>query len=72
MTKEDFMGYSEKEQAALKECLKLAKVAVEAAKCKNMSLDAIRKATAGSIKHPMPGTGLNENTSAYKASKQNT
>lgn len=72
MTKEDFMGYSEKEQAALKECLKLAKVAVEAAKCKNMSLDAIRKATAGSIKHPMPGTGLSENTSAYKASKQNS
>ena len=70
MTKEEFNNYSEEEQNALRECLKLAKVAVEAAKCKNMSLDAVRKATSNSIKHPMPGTGLSENTKAYNEAKQ--
>ena len=70
MTKEEFNNYSEEEQNALRECLKLAKVAVEAAKCKNMSLDAVRKATSNSIKHPMPGTSLSENTKAYNEAKQ--
>ena len=70
MTKEEFNNYSEEEQNALRECLKLAKVAVEAAKCKNMSLDAVRKATSNSIKHPMPGAGLSENTKAYNEAKQ--
>ena len=71
MTKEEFNNYSKEEQNALRECLKLAKVAVEAAKCKNMSLDAVRKATNNAIKHPMPGTGLSENTKAYNEAKQN-
>lgn len=70
MTKEEFNNYSEEEQNALRECLKLAKVAVEAAKCKNMSIDAVRKATSNSIKHPMPGAGLSENTKAYNEAKQ--
>lgn len=69
MTKEEFETYSEEEQTALKKCLSLAKIAVEADKRKNMSLDDIRKATTDSIRHPMPGTGLKENQIAYSVSK---
>lgn len=69
MTREEFEGYSEEEQTALKKCLKLAKVAVEADKRRNMSLDDVKKATTDSIRHPMPGTDLKENTEAYNKYK---
>ena len=69
MTKEEFDSYSEEEQLALKKCLKLAKVAVEADKRKNMSLEDVRKATTDSIRHPMPGTGLKDAQIAYNAAK---
>lgn len=69
MTKEEFDGYSEEEQIALKKCLKLAKVAVAADKRRNMSLESVRKATSDSIRHPMPGAGLSDNKRAYKESK---
>lgn len=69
MTREEFESYSEEEQTALKKCLKLAKVAVEADKRRNMSLDDVKKATSDSIKHPMPGTDLKENTKVYEKYK---
>ena len=70
MTREEFDGYSEEEQTALKKCLKLAKVAVEADKRRNMSLDDVKKATSDSIKHPMPGTDLKDNTKVYEKYKE--
>lgn len=69
MTREEFDTYSEEEQTALKKCLKLAKVAVEADKRRNMSLEDVKKATSDSIKHPMPGTGLADMEKAYKEAK---
>lgn len=69
MTREEFESYSEEEQTALKKCLKLAKVAVEADKRRNMSLDDVKKATSDSIRHPMPGTDLKENTKVYEKYK---
>lgn len=69
MTKEEFDGYSEEEQTALKRCLKLAKIAVAADKRRNMSIENVRKATSDSIRHPMPGAGLPDNKRAYKESK---
>jgi 5-methylcytosine-specific restriction protein A len=69
MTKEEFDGYSEDEQLALKKCLKLAKIAVEADKRRNMSLEDVRKATTESIRHPMPGAGLKEAQAAYATAK---
>lgn len=72
MTKEEFDSYSDEEQLALKKCLKLAKIAVEAARRKNMSLEDVRKATSDAIRHPMPGTGLPDNTRAYNESKYET
>ena len=70
MTREEFDSYSEEEQTALKKCLKLAKVAVEADKRRNMSLDDVKKATSDSIKHPMPGTDLKDNTKVYEKYKE--
>lgn len=69
MTKDEFDSYSEEEQLALKKCLKLAKIAVEAARRKNMSIEDVRKATSDAIRHPMPGTGLPDNERAYKEAK---
>ena len=69
MTKEEFDKYSSEEQTALKKCLKLAKIAVEADKRKNMSMEDIRKATSDAVRHPMPGTGLPDNERAYKEAK---
>lgn len=69
MTKEDFLQYPIEEQEALKKTLKLAKVAVEADKRKHLSTDAVKKATADSIKHPMPGKGLKETQAIYEANK---
>lgn len=69
MTKEEFEQYSESEQLALKKCLGLAKIAVEAARRRNMSIEDVRKATSDAIRHPMPGTGLPDNTRAYNESK---
>ena len=69
MTKEEFDGYSEEEQIALKKCLKLAKIAVAADKRRNMSMESVRKATSDSIRHPMPGVGLSDNKRAYEESK---
>lgn len=71
MTKEEFDTYSEDEQLALKKCLKLAKIAVEADRRKNMSMDDVRKATSDSVRHPMPGAGLKDNESAYNSAKGN-
>ena len=70
MTREEFDSYSEEEQTALKKCLKLAKVEVEADKRRNMSLDDVKKATSDSIKHPMPGTDLKDNTKVYEKYKE--
>lgn len=69
MTKEEFDSYSEEEQTALKKCLKLAKVAVEADKRKNLSIEEVKKLTTDSIRHPMPGAGLKDNQKAYSESK---
>lgn len=69
MTKEDFEGYPEEEQKSLKRCLKYGRVAVEADKRKNMSIEDVKKATTDNIRHPMPGTGLPENERAYKEAK---
>lgn len=69
MTKEEFETYSESEQLALKKCLNLAKIAVEADRRKNMSIEDVRKATTDSIRHPMPGTGLPDAERAYSESK---
>lgn len=69
MTKEEFDNYSPEEQTSLKKCLKLAKIAVEADKRKNMSMEEVRKATTDSVRHPMPGTGLPDNERAYKEAK---
>lgn len=69
MTKEEFDKYSSDEQLALKKCLKLAKIAVEADKRKNMSIEDVRKATTDSVRHPMPGTGLSDNERAYQEAK---
>lgn len=71
MTKEEFESYTEEEQLALKRVLKLAKVAVEADKRKNMSLEEVRKMTTDDIRHPMPGAGLPEATRAYNEAKLN-
>lgn len=69
MTKEDFESYSEEEQVSLKRCLKYGRIAVEADKRKNMSIEDVRKATTDSIRHPMPGTGLSDNERAYQEAK---
>lgn len=69
MTREEFDCYSLDEQNALKKCLKLAKIAVEADKRKNMSIDDIKKATTDTVRHPMPGAGLPDNERAYKEAK---
>ena len=69
MTKEQFDTYSEEEQTALKKCLHLAKIAVEADKRRNLSIEQVRKATTDSIRHPMPGTGLSDNQRAFEESK---
>lgn len=69
MTKEEFESYSEEEQLALKKCLNLAKIAVEADRRRHMSIEDVRKATSESIRHPMPGTGLPDAERAYKEAK---
>lgn len=69
MTKDEFNNYSLEEQTALKKCLKFAKIAVEADKRKNMSIEDIRKATTDAVRHPMPGAGLPDNERAYKEAK---
>lgn len=69
MTREEFDSYTQEEQNALKKTLKLAKVAVEADKRKNMSIEEVRKATTDSIRHPMPGSGLPDAERAYKEAK---
>lgn len=69
MTKEEFDTYSENEQLALKKCLNLAKIAVEADKRRHMSIDDVKKSTTDSIRHPMPGAGLQDNERAYNESK---
>lgn len=69
LTKEDFETYSEEEQLSLRKVLKLAKIAVDADKRRNMSLEDVRKATSDSIRHPMPGTGLPDNERAYRESQ---
>lgn len=69
MTKEEFESYSDEEQLALKKCLNLAKIAVEADRRKHMSIEDVRKATSDSIRHPMPGTGLSDAEKAYNESK---
>lgn len=66
MTKQEFDSYSPEEQTALKRVLRYSKVAVEADKRKNMSLDDVRAATTDSIRHPMPGAGLSDNQRAYR------
>lgn len=71
MTQDDFNKYSSEEQLALKKTLKLAKIAVDADRRRNMSLDDVRKATTDSIRHPMPGMGLNVTQAAYSVAQQN-
>lgn len=66
MTKEEFDSYSEADQTKLKRILKYAKVAVEADKRRNMSLDEVRAATTDSVRHPMPGAGLTDAQRAYR------
>ena len=62
---------SVEEQVALKKCLALAKIAVQADKRRNLSLEDVRKATSESIRHPMPGSGLKENQAAYNSERSN-
>lgn len=69
MTKEEFESYSENEQLALKKCLNFAKIAVEADKRRNMSIEDVRRATTDSIRHPMPGTGLPDAERAFRESR---
>ena len=69
MSKEDFDALPEDEQISLKKAHKLANIAIKADKQKGLSKEEISKLTSDSIKHPMPGTGLKENQSAYAAAK---
>ncbi len=69
MREEDYNQLLPSEQTALKRALKLARAAIEANKRKGLSRSSIEEATRSSIKHPMPGTGLKENMTAYNNSK---
>lgn len=71
MTKEDFLSYTEEEQLALKKCLKLAKIAVDADKRRKISAEDVKKATQDSIRHPMPGAGLRETQAAFASARTN-
>lgn len=65
MSKDEFDTYDEPTQAALTKCLKLAKIAVKADKIRGLSKEEVLEATSGSIRHPMPGAGLQENREMY-------
>ena len=70
MSKDDFEGLTPAEQLSLRKILKLARVAVEADRRRGLSKDEIRKQTASSVRHIMPGEGLSENQEAYAAYKR--
>ena len=65
MREEEYRQMLPSEQTALKRALKLARIAIEANKRKGLSRSDVEEATRSSIKHPMPGTGLKENMTAY-------
>lgn len=69
MTREEFESYSPEDQTKLKRILKYSKVAVEADRRRNMSLEEVRSATTDAIRHPMPGAGLPDNQRAYREAK---
>ena len=70
MSKADFDALTSDEQLSLRKILKLARVAVEADKRRGLSKEEIRKQTASSVRHIMPGEGLSENQEAYEAYKR--
>ena len=69
MTKEQFEEYDEKEQIRIKEILKYAKIAVEAAKRQGKSKEEIRVEAQKSSRHRMPGETWKENQAGYAASQ---
>lgn len=71
MTREQFEEYSETEQIRIKEILKYAKIAVEAAKRQGKSKEEIRAEAQKSSRHRMPGENWKENQAGYAASQLN-
>ena len=71
MNKADFEALSENEQLSMKKALKLARVAIEADKRKGFSKEEVQKMTQDAIRHPMPGTGLKDNQTAYAIANSN-
>lgn len=67
MSKDDFDKLQPNEQDSLKRALKLARIAIEADRRKGMSKDQVAAATQSSIKHIMPGAGMQENRAAYNS-----
>jgi 5-methylcytosine-specific restriction protein A len=65
MSKADFEALTSEEQISLRKILKLARVAVEADRRRGLTKEEIKKQTASSVRHIMPGEGLSENQEAY-------
>lgn len=70
MTKEQFDEYDPKEQIRIKEILKYAKIAVEAAKRQGKTKDEIRAEANKSARHRMPGENWKENQAGYAVSQR--
>lgn len=69
MTREQFEEYDERDQLRIKEILKYAKIAVEAAKRQGKTKEEIRTEATKSARHRMPGENWKENQAGYAASK---
>lgn len=69
MTREQFDEYNEVDQIRIKEILKYAKIAVEAAKRQGKSKEEIRAEAQKSSRHRMPGENWKENQAGYAASQ---
>lgn len=69
MTREQFEEYDEKDQLRIKEILKYAKIAVEAAKRQGKTKDEIRAEATKSSRHRMPGENWKENQAGFAASQ---
>lgn len=69
MTREQFEEYNEKDQLRIKEILKYAKIAVEAAKRQGKTKDEIRAEATKSSRHRMPGENWKENQAGFAASQ---
>lgn len=71
MSEEMFNELPESDQITIKKIRKLALLAIDADKRKGLSKDDVREATKSVMKHPMPGTGMEENKKMYEEAVRN-